>query len=185
MRSSDNYLLGVKALVYMSRYSPDQVVFSSPSISFRWLSSGYVVADCARNSAHVPPFSGCQCGIYATNTVSILDRYMRNRNAVAVLVAACGETEVWSGGWRAQAAQVVGVVGGWRSLDMHGDDIKMYINRDAQLSMIAATYFGVDVLSMGVALEMVNSSWLLDGYVKVGDGGGYDKEEKVWVSKAG
>jgi hypothetical protein len=185
MRESENYLLGLKAIIWHQSTTN----FRSPSARhFVWGRSGWVLGSCIRLGispseaeimAHQIPSLDCSCGIYATNSTDILNNYMDNRNAVAVLVTGCGETEVWTGGFRSQAAQVVAVVGGWRrtiAVEDRGATwdqiVKMDLDRAAQLAMIAGEYFGVDVVRLPIALEMINGSWLLDGYIKVGKGYG-------------
>jgi hypothetical protein len=197
MKESENYLLGLKAIIWDQPRSH----FRSPSAKqFVWDRSGWMLADClklgrrvseAEISAHRIPNPGCTCGIYATNTTGILHNYMGNPNAVAVLAAACGEAEVWSGGFRSQAAQVVAVVGGWRRTIALADRgamwdqmVKMDVDQAAQLAMIASEYFGVDVVELPVALEMIKGSWQMDGYINRMDGG-YGKAKKVRVQEAG
>jgi hypothetical protein len=182
MKESENYLLGLKAVIW----DQNRGCFRSPSMqSFVWDRLGWAQAKCKREG-HVPPEAGCTCGIYATNTVKILNNYMTNLNAVAVLAAACGETEVWSGGFHSGAAQVVAVVGGWRASLPNGsqDFVNFSVGREEQVTMIAAEYFAVDVAPLPVALEMIKMSWQMDGYINRMDGG-YGKAEKVRVQKAG
>jgi hypothetical protein len=183
MRQSLGVLLGLKALVY----HPPTRGFVSPSYrSLKWGRSGWVEAICEHRLRRCfqAPGKGCTCGIYAANHRRIVLRYASNPDAVTVLVMACGEVEVWSAGFRAQAVQVVGVIDLKALLGLWDDcrpDLKQALNdRMALTGMLATEHFGVELIELEVGLKMVETSWLMEGYVKVKEE--YDTAETVRVS---
>jgi len=180
MRGSQNYLLGLKGIIW----DQSRGVFRSPSMQeFIWPREGWVEAECRVEPKHTPPGVGCSCGIYARIDRGGILPYLRNPNSCAVLVSANGVTSNWTEGFRSQAAQVVAVVRDW-NVDLSSGmvDQKLLIGRQEQVTMIAAEYFQVDVIDLFVAMEMIRVSWMDDGYLKRGQG--YDRSAKVRISQA-
>lgn len=180
MRESENYLLGLKGIIWDQKSG----VFKSPSVQeFIWPRSGWVEAICTFTPKHTPPGVGCSCGIYARIDRGGILPYLKNPNACTVLVSANGECSNWTQGFRSQAAQVVAVVRDW-NLDLlsGSEDQKVVIGRQEQVVMIGAEYFQVDAVDLFVAMEMIRLSWMDDGYVRKGRG--YGRSEKVRISQA-
>lgn len=109
--------LGFKGLLVVNG-----IYASQHDIHFVWDSSGFVESECHYISQYGHhksyTFKECTCGIYAAYDQSTADAYRLSKGiaSVLVLVQPYGETVYGSEpdglGWRAERAQIVGVIAG-------------------------------------------------------------------------
>lgn len=149
------FLMAFKAVTFLNG-----VPVSPQKKHASWSKDGILYAECRKK--HKPPNENCGCGIYATISRKILVAYIRGTDNLlcpTLLVTACGDTEVWSSGWRAEAAQahyIVNDVG----------DMSTGVPRANQAIALAEAemYFGLPVVSLEVAIDLIIATWRDCGY---------------------
>jgi len=152
--SDDKLLLALKAVVFIDG------IPQSPSRGGKWNKDGYIIATCDRCKTPMESNpDSCGCGIYATTSSVILDSYILSDYRLlspVLLVAACGETDVWAAGWKAQAAQAHYIVDYKRGKASRMQQI---------LAMeVAEKYFGIEVVQYEYAIDLIGMSWKDCGY---------------------
>lgn len=148
----EKFLFAMKALTIVDG------IPSSPSRGTKWPHYGYIFASCQHCHQAVIE-TGCTCGVYASVSKMIVDGYLRSYEyqlSAVVLVAACGNTEVWSSGWRAQAAQAHYVVDYPRA-DKH-------LRQGALGATMASRYFDLPIVTYDFAVSIIRHSWEDCGY---------------------
>ena len=154
--------IGLRALCWKE----GQDEFISPAYSVRWERSGLLVAECKNGCVEIPG-DRCRCGVYVALFPWLAKQYLRGQGSALFLVEGCGKTRIPGRnlrGFRAEQGYVLAAAVEGDAEKLTGRDLTAYYG---------AQYFGVPVVSLAEAIELVKAQWKSLGFKMPEDKGGF------------